>query len=327
MIKIVLDTYSGDLEMIESMTAAIKFVKDFNDVELFLVGNFSTLTKPHDRVTLINADEKMPMDIGAMDALRKRSTSMYVATDVMNNEKADALVSAGSTGALLTLATVKFKKIEEVLRPALISPIPTNDPNKKVIFMDLGASNENSAEELVQFAKMARIYAQKAFNNVNPTVALLSNGSEEAKGSPVSKEAYKIMKEIDFPNFIGNIEAKDVVFNKADIVITDGYSGNIFLKACEGTSLLVKDAMKKMFKKNILTKVAYLLLGKNISIMSDTMSSKKTGGAMMIGLNKIVIKAHGSSEKIAFYNALKVAYNCSKEKVVELIKTGLSDEK
>ncbi len=326
--KIILDILSGDLPQVEAINAAIDFVKDFDDAQILLIGEKNDVKLENDRLSFFEANKKMPMDIGAMDALRQKETSMFVSCLKMLELDGDALVSAGGTGALLTLASVKLKKIPSVLRPALISPVPTKNPDKKVILLDLGASNENTPEELVQFAKMARIYAMKAFNNKNPKTYLLSNGSEDHKGSPTSKAAFELLKHTNFEGFMGNIEARDVLSgdNDIDIVVCDGFNGNVFLKASEGTVNVFKESLKTMFKTNLKTKIGYLLVKKELKNMSNKLSSKTTGGAMFIGLNKVVIKAHGSSDRLAFYNAIKVAYNCAKGEVVSLIKEGLEDE-
>ena len=195
---------------------------------------------------------------------------------------------------------------------------------KKVVILDIGANNENSPEELVQFAVMGELYSRYIFNVENPKIYLLSNGTEEGKGSPSGKQAYKLLK--DNPNFKGNIEARNALSGEADVVVCDGFTGNIFLKSSEGMAKMMAGMMKNMFKKNLWTKIGYLHVKGGVKEMTETMDYKSTGGAMLLGINGIVVKAHGNSDTYAFRCALNVAKNLVNENIVDKISEGLKNE-
>ena len=192
--------------------------------------------------------------------------------------------------------------------------------------LDIGASNENSPDELVQFALMGSLYVKSIFGVENPKVYLLSNGTESCKGSPTVKEAYKLLENATGINFCGNIEAREVLSGEADVVVCDGFTGNIALKAIEGTGNVVKALLKDMFTKSFKNKLAYLLVKKDLKKKLTMLSSKPLGGAMFIGLKKVVVKAHGNSDAIAFKNALETAYRSVKGDLVGKISKGARHE-
>lgn len=323
--KIVVDMMGGDLGSVETVKAVQEFAKCHDDVEIYAVGDAEELKELNCVKEIIPSTKIMPMDIGAMDALREKETSMMKAVETMINIKGDALVSCGGTGALLTCSTVKLRKIPGVIRPALLTPLPTLIEGKKVVCLDLGASNENTPEEIEQFARMGSLYSKTVYGIDVPSVYLLSNGAEEHKGSPTGKEAYKLLKEHNFPGFKGNIEARYVMSGIADVIVTDGYSGNVCIKAIEGCSDVYKTGLTNMFKSSFKNKIGYLLVRKGIKQMSKKMSSKTAGGAMLLGISKVVIKAHGNSDSIAFKNALEVAYKCCAGNIIEGIEKGLNE--
>lgn len=325
MIKIVVDMMGGDLGSVETKKAVTEFLSMHDDVEIYAVGDIEELKDLNNVKEIIPSTKIMPMDIGAMDALRAKDTSMMISVETMKKINGDALVSCGSTGALLTCSAVKLKKIPGVSRPALISPVPTLIEGKRTVLLDLGASNENTSDELIQFAKMGSLYYKSVYGVEIPSVYLLSNGSEEHKGSPEGKEAYDKLKEMDFKGFKGNIEANKILTGIADVVVTNGYAGNIFLKATEGCSNTYKTCLRNMFKSSLLTKIGYLFVRKGINEMSTKLSSKTTGGAMLVGISKVVVKAHGNSDALAFKNALEVAYKCAKANIIEEIEKGLQN--
>lgn len=320
--KFVIDTLGGDKGALEIIEGIKLFHQEFPDVELFAVGKIDELEAIKEIAHIIEAKEVMPMDAGVMEAMRMKDSSMSVAIDTLIKEKADGIISSGSTGAFLSLATLKIKKIPGVIRPALITSFPTIIDGKNVVLLDVGASVENTKEELVQFAKMGALYDRAVFGIKEPKIYLASNGSEEHKGSSVGKEAYQILKEDK--NFVGNMEARDVLKGHADVVVFDGYSGNIFLKGSEGMAKMMSQLMKDAFKKNIITKVGYLFAKSGINELKNKMDYKKVGGALLIGVNAVVIKAHGNSDGPAFYSAMKVGYNLMRKQVVEEIKKGFS---
>ncbi len=325
MIKIVVDAMGGDNGSPVIVEAVKEFLKDNKDVEITLVGKKEELESVSDICRIIDARDVVPMEAGALEVMRLKNSSMMMAIKTLKDEGLDAVVSCGSTGGFLSAATINLKMIPGVKRAALVAPFPTTTKGKNVVILDIGANNENSAEELVQFALMGKLYSQSVYGVEKPKVFLLSNGVEEGKGSPENKETYKLLKEGNFEGFSGNIEARYALNGDADVVVTDGFTGNIFLKSSEGMAKIMSGMIKKAFKKNLWTKLGYLHVRKGMKEMSETLDYKSTGGAMLLGINGNVVKAHGSSDAYAFYSALKVAKKLAEKDVVNQIKKGLEN--
>jgi len=323
--KIVVDMLGGDLGIASTYQAVESFVDAHRDVEVICVGSKNILEGLGNKVKIVDANQVVKMDAHAMELLHDKESSMAKAIATLISEDADAIVSCGGTGALLTMASIRIKKSNNVIRPALISPIPTLKKDKKTLLLDLGANNENKVEELISFAKMAIIYYKNVYGT-DPTFALLSNGTEEGKGSPLIQETHKKIKELNMKNFIGNIESSEILKGNVDIIIADGFTGNIALKAIEGTGSVVKTLLKETFTKSLKNKLAYLLVRKELKKKLNMLSSKPLGGAMFIGCKKVVIKAHGNSDAIAFKNALETAYKCVNADLVNKIDKGLTNE-
>lgn len=321
----VVDMMGSDLGTQETVPGVLQFLEKHPDVQIIAVGKKEELTALEGKCEIIDARDVVPMDVAAMDVLRMRQSSMVIALNTMLERKADAIVSAGSTGGFLTAATIKLRLIPGVMRAALVSPFPTAIPGKMTTVLDIGASNENTADQLAQFAVMGSIYAEKVLQVKEPKIYLLSNGTEEEKGAPEVKEAHQILKNRQMPGFMGNIEGRDALNGKADVVVTGGYAGNIFLKTAEGVFVLMGDLLKKAFKKNCFTKIGYLFSRKGIKEMKSTFNYKSTGGAMLLGVNGVVVKAHGSSDAYCFSCAMDVAYRMAEANIVELMKEGLKE--
>ena len=325
MIKIVVDAMGGDNGSSIVVEAAKKFLADYKDVELTLVGKKEELSSLENSCHIIDARDIVPMEAGALEVMRLKNSSMMVAIKTLKEEGLDAVVSCGSTGGFLSAATINLKMIPGVKRAALVAPFPTAIKGKNVVILDIGANNENSAEELAQFALMGKLYSQSVYGVEKPSVYLLSNGVEEGKGAPEVKEAYKLLKDSGFEGFKGNIEARYALSGDADVVVADGFTGNIFLKGNEGIAKLMSSLIKKAFKRNLWSKLGYLHVRKGMKEMSETLDYKKTGGAMLLGINGNVVKAHGSSNAEAFYYALLVAKKLAEKDVVNQIKKGLEN--
>lgn len=318
MIKIAIDAMGSDRGSSIVVKAVKKFVAEYKDVELHVVGKKEELAELNGIATVVDAPEVMGMEDGALEVMRRKETSMMKAIDLAQSG-ADAVVSAGGTAAFLTGATLKLKLIDQVQRAALVAPFPTENA-RSVAILDIGANNENTPEHLVQFAKMGAIFAKKVSNAVEARIYLLSNGSEDKKGSPVSKKAFELLKKESKLNFKGNLEAREVLSGTADVVVAEGYAGNVLLKSIEGTASMMNKQIKAAFKKNFLTKLGYLLAKKGFDQMKDNLDYKKYGGAMLLGINGIAVKAHGSSDDYAFFNAIRVAYEMVKLNIVGTIK-------
>ena len=322
MIKIAIDAMGSDRGSSIVVAAVKKFIAEYKDVELHVVGKKDELSALNGIAKIVDATEVMGMEDGALEVMRRKETSMMKAIDLATSG-ADAVVSAGGTAAFLTGATLKLKLINNVQRAALVAPFPTEN-GRSVAILDIGANNENTPEHLVQFAKMGAIFAKKVSNATDARIYLLSKGREEKKGSPVSKKAFELLKQEKKLNFKGNLEARDVLSGTADVVVAEGYAGNVLLKSIEGTASMMNKQIKAAFKKNFLSKIGYLLAKPGFDQMKDNLDYKKYGGAMLLGINGIAVKAHGSSDDYAFYNAIRVAYEMVKLNVVATIKEEMS---
>ena len=319
MIKMAVDVMGMDKGSKVAVDAINRFLKEFNDVELVAFGKEEELQALNSKCKVINCNEVMGMEDGALAILRKKQTSMIKAVEYTKENDFDGVISGGSTGAFLTASTIYLKLIEGVQRAALVSPFPTIK-DKNVIVLDIGANSENTPEHLLEFAKMGKVFA-KVYNNLEtPQIYLLSNGAEEKKGSELVKNAHQLIKQSNLEGFKGNMEARYVLSGDADVIVAGGFDGNILLKSIEGTAKAMGDMLKQGFKKNIFTMLGYLFAKSGVDGVKEKMNYKQYGGAMFVGVNKVVVKAHGSSDEFAFYSALKVCYNLIKKDVVNKMK-------
>lgn len=324
MYKIAVDCMGSDLGPGIAVEAIQIFVRKHEDAEVFAYGRKEDLKELEslDRVHVFSCPDVMAMTSGALEAMRARETSMYRAVSDMKTNGYDGVVSAGSTGAFLTLASVKLKNIEGIDRSALVTAIPVSG-GKQVTVLDVGANAETSAEQLVQFARMGKVYAEKVLKVKNPKICLLSNGAEDEKGSPEIKEANRLLREMNFEGFMGNIEGREVTKGDLDVLVTGGFAGNVFLKTYEGVAKMFSGMIKNAFYTNVRSKVGYLLSKKPFDAFKDQMNYESVGGAMFIGIKGVVVKAHGSSNARAFSMALEVCRRMIEEKVVEQIGDGV----
>ena len=324
--KIAIDAMGGDNGSKVVIEAIEEFKKDYPDDELIVFGKKEELEELSSICRVVDAPEIVPMEAGALEVIRLKNSSMCKAINTMKEEGFDAIVSMGSTGGFLSAATLILKTIPGVKRSALVTAFPTKIKGKKVVVLDVGANNENSPEELVQFAYMGKAYNEALFGIKEPKTYLLSNGAEAHKGSPLVKEAHKLLLECNFPGFMGNMEARDVLNGDADILVADGFSGNVLLKGMEGVAKMFGGMIKGAFKRNLWTKLGYLHVRKGFNNISETMDYKSTGGAMLLGINGVVVKAHGNSDAYSFKNALRVAHQMVDYQVVNKIKESLVNE-
>lgn len=326
MCKLVIDMMGSDLGS-PITKAAVRHYKEVHpEDELILVGDESELTDMKD-FEIVPTHDVVKMEMGALEVIRHPDSSLVRAVNLVKDRGFDGVVSAGSTGAFLSAATLLLKRIPGCQRPALVTDLPNLKAGGKITILDVGASNSNTPEEVAEFAIMGNLYSQYVNGIKNPRVALLSNGSEEGKGSPEGKEAFHLLKGTSKLNFIGNIEAGQILSGGADVVATSGYSGNVFLKGTEGAAKAIGGVVKNIFKKNLISKIAYLLVKGGVKDMKALLDPKKTGGALLLGVNGIVVKAHGNSNDEGFYNAMEVARKLSDANIVERIKEGLNDGK
>lgn len=328
MLKIIVDCMGGDNGPSPIVAAIKSFLADNKDVEVIAVGRKDELKELEGVCRIIDAPDIVPMTAGALDVLRLKNSSMMVALQTMKEEGIHAAISCGSTGGFLASATITLKMIPGIKRAALVTAIPSLEKGKFMTLLDCGANNENTAEELCQFAIMGRLYSQTVLENSDPKTYLLSNGSEDEKGLPEVKEANKLLREQNFPNFMGNIEGRDALLEpEIDVLVAGGYVGNIYLKGVEGTAKMMSSLLKGAFKTNFLTKIGYLFSRKGINAMSKQMDYKAVGGALLLGINGVVVKAHGNSDEKSFRSALNLARKLAAADVVNKIKEGIESER
>mgnify|MGYP000358538011 CR=1 FL=1 len=327
--KIILDAMGGDNAPQAVVQGALEAHAQCG-ADIVLVGREEAiracLTGPlPEGVEIVNATEVVEMcDDPATVFRRKKDTSMGVGLTLLKNGGGDAMVSAGSTGALLTGATLITKRIHGIRRAAMAPVIPT--ATGSAVLIDCGANAECTPEYLVQFAFLGNFYAQRVLGVDRPRVALLNIGTEDSKGTDLQKQTLALLRQADKRgdlHFIGNIEAKEAIKGGCDVIVTDGFSGNIMLKSIEGVGSFAGSALKTMFKKNLLTKLAALLVMPGLNAFKDRLDPNKVGGTAFIGISKPVIKAHGASNAEAIENAVGQAIQVARSGIVEDIQKNI----
>ena len=312
--KIIIDAMGGDNAPVEIVKGALQGQKRFG-VDVILAGDTTAILKAVEScglttlpkgVEIAHADEVVEMcDDPATVFRRKKNTSMGLGLNMVKGGKGDAFISAGSTGALLTGATLIVKRVRGIRRAAMAPLIPTS--TGKAVLIDCGANADCTAEYLVQFAYLGSFYAQRVMGIEKPRVGLLNIGAEDSKGTDLQRETLALLREAGEAghlNFIGNIEAKEAIKGGCDVIVTDGFSGNVMLKTMEGVGSLAGTALKGIFKKNLLTKLAALAVMPGLNSFKAMMDPNKVGGTAFVGISKPVIKAHGSSNAEAIENAI-----------------------
>ncbi|PKM70207.1 MAG: phosphate acyltransferase [Firmicutes bacterium HGW-Firmicutes-19] len=320
--KIGVDVMGSDLGPKELLKSCLRFVNE-NDVQLVIYGNQEELDSiDHPRIIKIPTTYVLTMDDGPLAVKRHPNASMVKAiTDCVAGEN-DAVVSAGSSGALLSCGVMISKMIPGIERPAFLAAIP-NTIGTSTVLLDMGANSENSSDHLCQFAVLGHAFAQTTMNIEHPTIGLLNIGTEDKKGDLVHKDAVAKLRAMEKINFTGNIEGRDVLNGVVDVLVADGFSGNIALKTVEGTVLAFNQMIKEVIKTNRLTMIGGYLIKEELTKMKDKMNYQKYGGALLAGLNHVIIKAHGSSNEEAFYNAIRQAHKLVGGNVVDKIKRDL----
>lgn len=309
--NIIVDAFGGDHAPLCNLQGAADAVKELG-VAVTLVGDeqkINDCAKENnislENITIVHTDEVMDMHDTPTEIVKsKRNTSMGVALDLLAQGEGDGLVSAGSTGALLTGATLIVKRIKGIKRPALATMVPT--PDGHYLLLDSGANAECRPEMLVDFALLGNEYMKRVAGIENPRIGLLNVGTEDTKGDALRQETYGLLKETDL-NFIGNVEARDVPAGVCDVVVADGFSGNVVLKLTEGVATTMFRLIKKTLMSKLKTKLAALLIKKDLGGLRAMMDYAEVGGAPFIGVRAPVIKAHGSSNAKAIKNAIRQA--------------------
>ena len=325
--KIIIDAMGGDNAPLEIVRGALSAHSRFG-CDIVLTGDEAAIRAAAARcgaatlpqgVTIRPTTETVEMcDDPATVFRRKKDTSMGAALTMLRDGEGDAVVSAGSTGALLTGATLITKRIHGIRRAAMAPVIPTTTGS--AVLIDCGANAECTPEYLLQFAFMGSYYAERVLKRPEPKVGLLNIGAEPSKGTDLQREAHALLTEAGKAgriHFVGNVEAREAVYGEVDVIVSDGYSGNIFLKTMEGTGGFMAKQLKAMFKKNLLTKLAAVLVSGGLRDFKKMMDAGEVGGTPLIGISKPVIKAHGSSDAFAIKNAIRQAQSFAASGIIE----------
>lgn len=311
-----------DILGVDEPSRIINFVNSYKDdeVELYVYGleeNLNQITKSENIIKNVCTEEVLMSDDAARVHRKKKDASMIRMLSDLNNDVIDVAISGGSTGAFMASSLFMLGRIEGISKPGLASLLPTKSEHK-FLLTDLGANVEAKPDDLVNYAKLGQLYMKYIYNIETPSVALLNVGVEESKGNKVYKEAHKLLKE-DINNFKGNIEAREILEHKYDIVIADGFAGNVLLKTIEGVASTLGSMIKGIFMESIITKISALLVKSGITKFKKKFDYSEYGGAFLLGIKKPSIKVHGSADENALYYAVQQAKQIHKTKLYDIM--------
>lgn len=326
--KIIVDGMGGDNAPSEIVKGVVDAVNDFN-IEVILVGKEDTIEKeltkckyPEDKIEILNATDVITNeDDPSLAIRRKRDSSMVVGLKALNEGLGDGFISAGSTGALLAGGLFIVKRIEGIERAALTTIYPTGKGVS--LLVDAGANVDCKPEYLKQFAVMGSIYMENVMDRNNPKVGLVNIGAEESKGNQLTKETFNLLKKSDI-NFIGNIEGREIPSGNADVIVADGFVGNIVLKLTEGMAISIFDLLKSAFYENTKSKIGALLLKPQLKNINKMMDYREYGGAPLLGTKMPIVKAHGSSDALAIRNGIKQLMDFAEKDIIKIIEENMS---
>lgn len=322
MIKVAVDAMGGDFSFPPIISGVIKALKEKDNFSVILVGDEEKIksqipSELSNRVEFVHTTDVFDMDENSTDVLKRKDSSIYKAVELVRNHEANAVVSAGHSGATMSLATLRIGRVKGVLRPAIATLMPTF--NGRVLVLDVGANVDCEEENLLQFAIMGEAYAKEVMNIKNPKIALLSNGEEDCKGNKLTKDTHKLLRE-HLSNFIGNVEGGHIFAGECDVVVCDGFTGNILLKTAEGAVGIFAKLLKNEIKKSSLSKLGYMLSKGAFNALKQHLDYDQYGGAPLLGIDRCAIISHGKSNeeaiKNAIFQALKFA-NSNVNKVIE----------
>ena len=328
MTKIVVDAMGGDFAPKQQVLGAVQALNNDQDLYLILTGDqaqieaeLASLTYDKSRLEIVHTTETISMEEVPTKAVKtKKDSSLVVAFRLLKEGKADGLVSSGSTGAVLTAGVLILGRLKGVSRPALCPAVP-NHRGGSTLICDCGANLECKPVNLVHFALMASAYAQTVFGVQNPRVGLLNNGTEDHKGLLLQQETNALLKEVSCINYAGNVEGRDLMYGDIDVMVSDGFTGNIAMKAVEGCGKAVSTILKREYKRNLWTKICALISGGVIKKIRSTLDYERIGGATFLGLTKAVVKGHGNSKAKGFAVCISQAANAARGDLVGKIKT------
>lgn len=331
--KVVVDIMGGDYSPEEIVKGCVEALSERSDFSLVMTGNKNKIeelllnyTVKPDRIEIVDAQEIITNDeVPTVAVKTKKNSSLVVACErVKEDDECIGMVSAGSTGAVLTAATLKIGRIKGITRPALAPVLPTL-PGGNVVLCDCGANVDCKPNMLLQFAQMGSAYSQAVLGVSAPKVALLSNGTEDKKGNELTHETFVLLKNSDL-NFVGNMEARDILSGDFDVVVADGFCGNIALKSAEGTAKMLLSLLKKEMMSSVKNKLGALMLKKSFMKIKDIMDYNKKGGAPFLGVIKPVVKSHGSSKAPSIRGSIEMVINMHETHFIDKIKGRLAPE-
>lgn len=323
--RLAVDAMGGDNAPKEIVLGAMKAIEKYNDIHIVLIGDESKIREHltnEERIEIHHTEEViLGTDEPVRAVRRKKTASMVLAAQLVADGKADACISAGNTGALMAAGLFVVGRIEGIERPALAPTLPTIG-GEGFLLLDVGANADAKPEHLVQYAIMGSIYSEKARGITNPRVGLLNIGTEEKKGNELVRNTYELLKDADI-NFIGNVESRDLLDGVADVVVADGFTGNMVLKTIEGTAMSVFKMLKSALTSSFKSKMAAAVLKPDLAVLKNKMDYTEYGGAGLFGLKAPVIKAHGSSDENAVFNSIRQAREMVEKDVSGTIKTAV----
>jgi phosphate acyltransferase len=323
--KLAIDAMGGDNAPEEIVKGAMKAISHYSDLNITLIGDEKKIRQylPNDeRISIIHTEEIIEATDEPVRAVRrKKNASMVLMAKEVSEGRADACISAGNTGALMTAGLFIVGRIDGIDRPALSPTLPTLN-KKGFLMLDVGANVDAKPEHLLQYAIMGSIYSEKVRGITNPRIGLLNVGTEDKKGNELTKQAFDLIKATDL-NFVGNVESRDLLEGVADVVVTDGFTGNVALKTIEGTALSMFSMLKTAFTSNLKSKIAAGLLMPQLKVIKKTMDYSEYGGAGLFGLKAPVIKAHGSSDENGLFSAVRQTYEMVEKDVAGTIRLTL----
>ncbi|MED0993075.1 phosphate acyltransferase PlsX [Bacillus nitratireducens] len=326
--KIAIDAMGGDHAPKAVVLGAMKAIKEYSDLHITLVGKEEEIRQyltSEERITILHTDEKIESTDEPVRAVRrKKQASMVLAAEQVKNGVADACISAGSTGALMAAGLFVVGRMEGIERPALSPTMPTVD-GEGFVMLDVGANVDAKPIHLYQYAVMGSVYAEKVRGIKNPRVGLLNVGTEDGKGNELSKQVFAMLKDAPI-NFVGNVESRDLLQGVADVVVCDGFTGNVALKSLEGTALALFSMLKEQLMSSFTSKLAAAVLKPKLMVLKDKMDYSEYGGAALFGLKAPVIKAHGSSNDQSIFSAIRQTREMVAKEVIPAISSVMEKE-
>ena len=328
--KIVLDAFGGDNAPFEIVKGAVRALNEYKNIEIVLTGKedkikecLTTLAYGGERLSIVNCNDVITNDESPTEAIKtKTDSSLVKAFEALKQQDVDALISAGSTGAILTGSFLKIGRIRGISRPCLSPILPTKNGGS-VMLVDAGANVDCKPINICHFALLATAYLKSVLGIENPRVGLLNVGTEDKKGNEFTKECFALLKEMPEINFVGNLEARDALSGEYDVILADGFSGNILLKSLEGAVIYAMSEIKKEIKSGFWSTFGALFMRRTFKRIKSKLSYNNYGGSPFLGIKKIVIKSHGSSDSLAIFRTIEQAIKMHDNKFIELVESHL----